>query len=71
MTSIGHPLVNDPKYGPKKRPFAIKGQALHSRTLTLTHPATREEMTFTAQLPEDMARILRYLRDQRQKSSRV
>ncbi len=68
MTSIGHPLVNDPKYGPKKQPFAIRGQALHSRTLTLTHPTTREEMTFTAPLPEDMARILRGLRDQRRKT---
>ncbi len=64
MTSIGHPLVNDPKYGPKKSsPFAIKGQALHSLTLTLTHPVTREEMTFTAPLPQDMEKILTGLRN--------
>ena len=67
MTSIGHPLVNDPKYGPRKRPFAIQGQALHSLTLTLTHPVTREVMTFEAPLPEDMAAILRYLRDRQKK----
>ena len=64
MTSIGHPLVNDPKYGPKKgSPFAIKGQALHSLTLTLTHPVTKEEMTFTAPLPQDMEKILTGLRN--------
>ena len=64
MTSIGHPLVNDPKYGPKKSsPFAIKGQALHSLTLTLTHPVTREEMTFTAPVPQDMEKILTGLRN--------
>lgn len=64
MTSIGHPLVNDPKYGPKKQsPFAIEGQALHSLSLVLRHPSTGEEMTFTAPVPEDMNRILTGLRD--------
>ena len=64
MASIGHPLVNDPKYGPKKpSPFSIVGQALHSLTLTLRHPGSGEEMTFTAPVPEDMNRILTGLRD--------
>lgn len=64
MTSIGHPLINDPKYGPKKpSPFAIEGQALHSLTLTLTHPGTGEPMEFSAPVPEDMQRILTGLRD--------
>ena len=62
MTSIGHPLVNDPKYGPRKTPFAIKGQALHSRSLTLRHPATGEQMTFEAPIPEDFAGIIKALR---------
>ena len=65
MTSIGHPLVNDPKYGRCKSPFGIKGQALHSRQLTLKHPATGEEMTFEAPLPEDMEKILAALRNRR------
>ena len=69
MTSIGHPLVNDPKYGPKKSsPFAINGQALHSLQLTLTHPVTKEEMTFTAPLPTDMEKILTGLRNKRSKA---
>ena len=69
MTSIGHPLVNDPKYGPKKSsPFAINGQALHSLQLILTHPVTKEEMTFTAPLPTDMEKILTGLRNKRSKS---
>ena len=62
MTSIGHPLVNDPKYGPRKTPFAIKGQALHSRSLTLRHPASGEQMTFEAPIPEDFAGIIKALR---------
>lgn len=71
MTSIGHPLVNDPKYGPKKpSPFAIEGQALHSLTLTLTHPGTGEPMEFSAPVPEDMQRILTGLRDRLAKDRR-
>ena len=61
MTSIGHPLVGDPKYTAKKNPFAIVGQALHSLSLSLTHPRTGTEMTFTAPLPADMEEILQTL----------
>lgn len=69
MASIGHPLVNDPKYGPRKKsPFAIKGQALHSLKLTLTHPRTGEVMEFTAPLPEDMEVILKALRNRQNKA---
>ncbi|MBR2214486.1 MAG: RluA family pseudouridine synthase [Selenomonadaceae bacterium] len=64
LTHIGHPLVGDPKYGSRKSPLDkyIKGQALHSEILTLRHPTTKEPMTFTAPLPEDMAEILEILR---------
>lgn len=64
MTKIGHPLVGDPKYGTRKNPFAIKGQALHSYSLTLRHPVTEDEMFFSAPMPEDMQEILRKLRGQ-------
>ena len=62
MTSIGYPLVGDPKYGTRKNPFDIKGQALHSHILTLNHPSTDEKMSFTAPLPEDMNNILEELK---------
>ena len=62
MTSIGHPLVGDTKYTAKKNPFAIMGQALHSRTLSFIHPRTGAAMVFTAPLPQDMEEILRTLR---------
>ena len=65
LTSIGHPLVGDPKYGRRSSPFAIAGQALHSLTLDLTHPVTRQPMHFMAPLPEDMERILAALRARR------
>lgn len=62
LTSIGHPLVGDTKYTAKKHPFAIAGQALHSFTLSLTHPRMGKNMSFTAPLPADMEEILRVLR---------
>ena len=62
MTAIDHPLVGDAKYTARKNPFAIDGQALHSHTLSLTHPTTGEDMTFVAPLPADMQEILRELR---------
>lgn len=62
MEYLGYPLVGDPKYSPMKTPFAINGQALHSLTLSFTHPRTGERLTFEAQLPEDMKKILTRLR---------
>ena len=65
MTHIGHPVVGDPKYGRGKCPFAIQGQALHSISLELTHPVTRQAMRFEAPLPEDMKKILAALRSRK------
>lgn len=62
MAYIGHPVLGDPKYGTGKCPFAIEGQALHSMTLSFTHPTTGEPMEYTAPLPADMEAILRTLR---------
>lgn len=62
MTAIGHPLLGDTKYTARKNPFDIRGQALHSHTLTLLHPTTGKSMTFTAELPDDMTKILEVLR---------
>lgn len=62
MEYLGYPLVGDPKYSPMKTPFTINGQALHSLTLSFTHPRTGERLTFEAPLPEDMKKILTRLR---------
>ena len=68
MASIGHPLVGDGVYGGGQTPFEhkhkahISGQCLFASRLTLTHPRTKEEMTFTAELPENFERLLQILR---------
>ena len=61
MQYIGHPVVGDPKYGPEKKRFTIKGQALHSAELSLKHPVTGEDLLFIAPLPPDMAVIIEQL----------
>ncbi|WP_371381733.1 RluA family pseudouridine synthase [Sporomusa aerivorans] len=61
MQYIGHPVVGDPKYGPEKKRFTIKGQALHSAELSLKHPVTGEDLLFIAPLPPDMAAIIEQL----------
>lgn len=62
MAYIGHPLIGDPKYCNSKNKFNIKGQALHSLNLTLNHPRTNQQMTFTAPIPQDMQNLLNYFR---------
>ena len=62
MTAIGHPLLGDTKYTARKNFFNIVGQALHSHTLNFIHPSTKEQMSFTAPLPDDMTNILEQLR---------
>lgn len=57
-----HPVVGDLSYGYKKQKFNTSGQLLHSYSLTFVHPTKGEEMTFTAPLPDDFAKILDVLR---------
>lgn len=62
MTYIGHPLLGDPVYGPKKQPIALEGQALHARVLGFIHPRTGEYMEFEAPLPPHFEALLERLR---------
>ena len=49
MASIGHPVLGDPVYGPKKSPCPVAGgQLLHAFQIGFVHPVTGEEMRFTA-----------------------
>lgn len=62
MASVGHPIIGDPLYGPKKERFAaLGGQCLHAGTLTLTHPRTGERMVFRAPRPAYFDEVLKRL----------
>lgn len=63
MSSIGHPLVGDMVYGPRKCPFSgIKGQTLHAKTLGIMHPRTGEYLEVEAPLPQYFVELLDRLR---------
>lgn len=51
MAYIGHPVLGDPLYGPKKV-IGINGQYLHAKTLGFVHPRTNEYMEFNSELPD-------------------
>lgn len=62
MAYIGHPLLGDPVYGPKKQPIHLEGQALHAKVLGFQHPRTGEYMEFEAPLPPYFEALLERLR---------
>jgi 23S rRNA pseudouridine1911/1915/1917 synthase len=74
LSSVGHPLVGDRRYGARGRlppqPHsalleAVRGfsrQALHAERLALTHPSTGEALEFAVPPPADFAALLSALR---------
>ncbi|MFO7560125.1 MAG: RluA family pseudouridine synthase [Desulfobacterales bacterium] len=75
-TAIQHPIVGDPVYGSrgaaarirllKERGRLIKHvsrQMLHAWRLAINHPATGQQVSFEAPLPEDMVELIRDLKE--------
>lgn len=60
MSYIGYPIVNDPKYAPRK--MKGNGQLLHAFELTFIHPTTLKRMTITCPRPDDFEEYLEELR---------
>lgn len=59
MASIGHPLLGDAVYGPKKCPVKnLQGQTLHAMVLGFIHPRTGAYMEFEAPIPEYFSNLL-------------
>lgn len=66
MKYIGHPLVGDPLYGPRKV-VGKDGQFLHAALLGFKHPRTGKELVFEAPLPENFQKMLDKLDKQQHK----
>ena len=67
MKYINHPVMGDEKYGKKCAYMDTEGQVLHAYTISFIHPRTKEEMTFTAPLPDYFNKLLDILRKERDK----
>ena len=63
MTSLGHPLMGDPVYGPQKEPIKCNGQMLHAKTIGFMSPSQNKFLSFDSELPEDFVKALKYLRE--------
>jgi len=76
MAWLKHPLVGDPVYGGRLRlpPGAsntlietlrtFPRQALHATELGLIHPATKQDVSWQADIPPDMEQLLNVLRNE-------
>jgi 23S rRNA pseudouridine1911/1915/1917 synthase len=75
MAHIGHGLIGDPVYGGRRklssRAFSAEGvkcaadfprQALHAYSLGFEHPLCADALDFSAELPLDMASLIKTLR---------
>ena len=73
MAEIGHPILGDSKYGEGSTENLGDGWGasvggdlskklhLHARSLSIEHPITKKMLTFTAPLPDHMARTWKLL----------
>ncbi len=60
---IGHSLVGDPVYGPRKSHFSREGQMLHAKTLGFVHPSTGEYMEFDSPVPDYFQKVITDLKN--------
>ena len=62
MSHIGHPVLGDEVYGPKKCPVkGLEGQTLHAYMIGFVHPVKKEYMEFYAPIPEYFTELLNKL----------
>lgn len=62
LASIGHPVVGDRVYGPRRGAIAAPRQFLHAWRLGFAHPISGQPLTFEAPLPADLEMVLTRLR---------
>jgi 23S rRNA pseudouridine1911/1915/1917 synthase len=62
LASIGHPLIGDPVYAPRRGSIAFHRQALHAESLALTHPVSGRTLKWHAPMPQDMRELIEGLR---------
>jgi tRNA pseudouridine32 synthase / 23S rRNA pseudouridine746 synthase len=61
LAALGYPIVSDPLYGGPMSPD-LPRLGLHAYSIKLLHPASGEDMLFTASYPEDFNQAINLLR---------
>lgn len=62
LANIGHPVVGDPVYGPKKQPFNLPGQMLHATEIEFKHPSKDQIISFTQPMPPIMDQLIKKIK---------
>lgn len=62
LAAIGHPVVGDRVYGPRRQRLELDRFFLHAAQLSFRHPVTGQEVTFSAPLPVELQDLLDRLR---------
>lgn len=63
MAAIGHPVVGDDRYRGVRKGLSAPRMVLHSAALEFDHPLRDEHLSFTSELPEDLAAVVASLRN--------
>ena len=59
LAAIGHPVVNDPRYGKADTTALEEGRyALHAMRLAFDHPATGERVVVESEIPADLVALV-------------
>lgn len=62
MAYLGHPVVGDTVYGPKKPVPGLEGQCLHARVVGFRHPRDGRYLEITSDLPQYFTDFLQRLK---------
>ena len=57
FAAIGHPLAGDTTYGGERK-YGLERQFLHAHRLAFAHPLSGERLSFSSELPTDLATAL-------------
>jgi 23S rRNA pseudouridine1911/1915/1917 synthase len=61
FAAIGHPLAGDTTYGGERK-YGLERQFLHAHRLAFAHPQSGEQLSFSSELPADLASALQAAR---------
>jgi 23S rRNA pseudouridine1911/1915/1917 synthase len=65
LAHLHHPVIGDRQYGwrpEREQTIEVVRQMLHARKISFSHPGTGKKIEARAPLPDDMERLLNYLR---------
>jgi 23S rRNA pseudouridine1911/1915/1917 synthase len=62
MAAIDHPVLGDTTYGDRRPVLGLTRPFLHAWKLGVAHPGTGEEMSFSADVPDDLLAAAEQLR---------